>query len=106
MPYYFYPIRVISELSILKGVLLAIIMKGNTNRVVSLNDTNYHLWKGRMKDLLFVKKMHLPIMFIITLQVRYMLGLCGRRLNLYMPKSFKEDTSLSDHLNEFEGIID
>ncbi|RDX80965.1 hypothetical protein CR513_38416, partial [Mucuna pruriens] len=35
-------------------------MEGNTNRMVSLNDTNYHLWKGKMKDLLFVKKMHLP----------------------------------------------
>ncbi|RDX68494.1 hypothetical protein CR513_52511, partial [Mucuna pruriens] len=73
------------------GVLLAIIMKGNTNRVVSLNNTNYHLWKGKMKDLLFVKKMHLPI-FVAQ-----------------MPKSilkFKEGTSLSDHLNEFQGIID
>ncbi|RDX89859.1 hypothetical protein CR513_28355 [Mucuna pruriens] len=29
----------------------------------------------------------MKIMFIITLQVRYMLGLCGRRLNLCMPQS-------------------
>ncbi|RDX64005.1 hypothetical protein CR513_57488, partial [Mucuna pruriens] len=56
-----FPIRVVSELSGLKGVLLARIMEVNTNRMVSLNGTNYHLWKGKMKDLLFVKKMHLPV---------------------------------------------
>ncbi|RDX78655.1 hypothetical protein CR513_41040, partial [Mucuna pruriens] len=112
-------------------------MEDNTNRMVSLNGTNYHLWKRKMKDLLFVKKMHLPvflaerpesmlmkngtlsinkyvvlsnflwmIMFIITLQVRYMSGLCERRLNLYMSQSFKEGISLSDHFDEFQGIID
>ncbi|RDY00407.1 hypothetical protein CR513_16428, partial [Mucuna pruriens] len=43
------------------GVLIARIMKGNTNKIVSLNDTNYHLWKGKMKYLLFVKKIHLPV---------------------------------------------
>ncbi|RDY09565.1 hypothetical protein CR513_06050, partial [Mucuna pruriens] len=31
-------------------------MKVNTNRMVSLNVTNYHLWEEKMKDLLFVKK--------------------------------------------------
>ncbi|RDY00402.1 hypothetical protein CR513_16423, partial [Mucuna pruriens] len=56
-----FPIRVVSELSGLKGVLLAKIIEVNTNRMVSLNGTNYHLWKGKMKDLLFVKKMHLPV---------------------------------------------
>ncbi|RDY10894.1 hypothetical protein CR513_04513, partial [Mucuna pruriens] len=44
-----------------EGVLHGRIMEDNTNRMMSLNDTNYHLWKGKMKDLLFVKKMHLPI---------------------------------------------
>ncbi|RDY07894.1 hypothetical protein CR513_07940, partial [Mucuna pruriens] len=29
--------------------------------MVSLNGTNYHLWKEKMKDLLFVKKMHLLV---------------------------------------------
>lgn len=29
--------------------------------MVALNGTNYHLWKGKMKDLLFVKKLHLPV---------------------------------------------
>ncbi|RDX63200.1 hypothetical protein CR513_58399, partial [Mucuna pruriens] len=49
----------------------------------------------------------------MILQVRYMLGHCGKRLNFCMPQSvgttnyfFKEGTSLSDHLNEFQGIID
>ncbi|RDX79966.1 hypothetical protein CR513_39548, partial [Mucuna pruriens] len=32
----------------------------NTNKMLSLNGANYHLWKGKMKDLLFVKKMHIP----------------------------------------------
>jgi len=35
-------------------------MESNT-KMVALNGTNYHLWKGKMKDLLFVKKLHLPI---------------------------------------------
>ena len=26
-----------------------------------LNGSNYHIWKGKMKDLLFVKKMHLTV---------------------------------------------
>ncbi|RDX79107.1 hypothetical protein CR513_40509, partial [Mucuna pruriens] len=56
-----FPIRVVLELSGLKGVLLARIMEVNTNKMVSLNGTNYHLWKGKMKDLLFVKKMHLLV---------------------------------------------
>ncbi|RDX88623.1 hypothetical protein CR513_29761, partial [Mucuna pruriens] len=42
-------------------VLLARIMEGNTNKMMSLNNTNYHLWKGKMKDLLFVKKIHLLV---------------------------------------------
>jgi len=36
-------------------------MEENTNKMVCFNDTNYHLWKGKMKDLLFVKKLHLPV---------------------------------------------
>ena len=31
------------------------------SKMVCLNGTNYHKWKGKMKDLLFVKKMHLPV---------------------------------------------
>jgi len=29
-------------------------------KMVALNGSNYHLWKGKMKDL-FVKKLHLPV---------------------------------------------
>jgi len=31
-------------------------------KMVALNGTNYHLWKDKMKDLLFVKKLHLPVL--------------------------------------------
>ena len=31
------------------------------SKMVCLNGSNYHIWKGKMKDLLFVKKMHLPV---------------------------------------------
>nr|KYP38693.1 Retrovirus-related Pol polyprotein from transposon TNT 1-94 [Cajanus cajan] len=30
-------------------------------KMISLNGANYHLWKGKMNDLLFVKNLHLPI---------------------------------------------
>jgi len=30
-------------------------------KMVALNVSNYHLWKGKMKDLLSVKKFHLSI---------------------------------------------
>ena len=41
--------------------LTACMMEANTNKMVCLNGTNYHLWKGKMKDLLFVKKLHLSL---------------------------------------------
>ena len=31
------------------------------SKMVCLNGGNYHILKGKMKDLLFVKKMHLPV---------------------------------------------
>ena len=31
------------------------------SKMVCLNGSNYHIWKGKMKDLLFVKKMHLLV---------------------------------------------
>ncbi|RDY02479.1 hypothetical protein CR513_14058, partial [Mucuna pruriens] len=101
-------------------------MDVNTNRMMSLNNTNYHLWKGIMKFIICEEnafsylcyleaRIHM-IMFIITLQVRHMSRLCGIRLNLCNNKlfllnsivslKFKKDTSLSDHLNEFQGIHD
>ena len=36
-------------------------MEANTNKIVCLNGTNYHLWKGKMKDLLFMKNLHIPV---------------------------------------------
>ncbi|CAA7059133.1 unnamed protein product [Microthlaspi erraticum] len=30
-------------------------------RMISLNGANYHLWKGKMEDLLFVKEFHIPV---------------------------------------------
>ncbi|RDX82111.1 hypothetical protein CR513_37142, partial [Mucuna pruriens] len=92
--------RVVSELSDLKGVLLARIMEGNTNKMMSLNGTNYHLWKGKMKDLLFVKKMHLPV--FATQKPKSMFDEEWD----FEHQQFKEGTSLLDHLNEFQGIID
>ena len=37
-------------------------MESNTKmKMVLLNGSNYHLWKGKMKDLLFMKKLHLSV---------------------------------------------
>lgn len=33
----------------------------NMGRMISLNGANYHLWKGKMEDLLFVKEFHVPV---------------------------------------------
>ena len=36
-------------------------MEINTNKMILLNGSNYHIWKGKMKDMLFVKSLHLPV---------------------------------------------
>ncbi|CAA0837196.1 Uncharacterized mitochondrial protein AtMg00300 [Striga hermonthica] len=36
-------------------------METNTSRMVTLNGSNYHLWKGKMEDLLYVKDYYLPV---------------------------------------------
>ena len=36
-------------------------MEVNTNRMITLNGSNYHTWKGKMEDLLYVKDYHLPV---------------------------------------------
>nr|KYP44187.1 Retrovirus-related Pol polyprotein from transposon TNT 1-94 [Cajanus cajan] len=127
-------------------------MEENT-KMIALNGTNYHLWKGKMKDLLFVKKMHLPV---FTTQKPNSMSeedwdfehqqVCGfiqkfvednvynhianethaRTLwekieSLYASKSgnnklyllnclmnlrYRESSSISDHLNEFQGLLD
>nr|KYP52740.1 Retrovirus-related Pol polyprotein from transposon TNT 1-94 [Cajanus cajan] len=88
--------------------------------MIALNDTNYHFWKGKMKDLLFVKKMHLPI--FTTQKPDFMSDedwdfehqqVCGfirnnklYLLNCLMNLRYKESSSISDHLNEFQGLLD
>ncbi len=36
-------------------------MEVNTCIMICLNGTNYHLWKNKVKELLFVKSPHLPV---------------------------------------------
>jgi len=33
----------------------------NYGKMISLNGTNYHKWRGKMKDLLLVKRLHLQV---------------------------------------------
>ena len=37
-------------------------MKSNTSRMITLNGSNYHVWKGNMEDLLYVKDYYLPVL--------------------------------------------
>nr|KYP70932.1 Retrovirus-related Pol polyprotein from transposon TNT 1-94 [Cajanus cajan] len=127
-------------------------MEANT-KMVPLNGTNYHFWKGKMKDLLFVKKMHLPV--FATQKPNFMSEeewdfehqqVCGfiRKfvednvynhianetharalwekieslyaskpgnnklylLNCLMNLRYRESSSISYHLNEFQGLLD
>lgn len=128
-------------------------MEANTNRMISLNGTNYHLWKGKMKDLLFVKSLHLPVFATQkpdsmseedwNLEHQQVCGFIRQFVDdnvynhianethartlwekiesLYASKSgnkkfyllnrflnlrYQEGTSISDHLNEFQGLLD
>ena len=36
-------------------------MEGNASRMITLNGFNYHVWKGKMEDLLFLKDYYLPV---------------------------------------------
>ncbi|KAJ0754054.1 putative RNA-directed DNA polymerase [Helianthus annuus] len=36
-------------------------MEANTSRIVNLNGSNYHVWKGKMEDLLYVKDYYMPV---------------------------------------------
>lgn len=45
---------------LLRVIFNCLMMEANAN-MVALNGSNYHLSKGKIKDLLFVKKLHLPI---------------------------------------------
>jgi len=121
--------------------------------MVALNGSNYHLWKGKMKDLLFVKKLHLLVFATQKpdsmsneewdFEVQKVCGFLrqyvednvyyhianethGRTLrekieSLYASKSdnnklyllnclmnlrYMENSSISDHLNEFQWLLD
>ena len=43
---------------------LVLKMKINTNKMITINGSNYHIWKGKMEDLLYVKDYHLPVFAI------------------------------------------
>lgn len=128
-------------------------MEANTNRMICLNGTNYHLWKGKMKDLLFVKNLHLPVfatekpesktdedwsfehqqvcgfirqyvednVYNHIANEEHARSLWKKIESLYASKSgnnklyllnslmnlrYKEGTSISDHLNDFQGLLD
>ena len=36
-------------------------MEVNKSRMINLNGSNYHVWKGKMEDLLYVKDYYLPV---------------------------------------------
>ena len=40
---------------------LVLNMEANMSRMITLNGSNYHTWKGKMEDFLYVKQFHLPV---------------------------------------------
>jgi len=36
-------------------------METNTSGMVTLNDSNYNIWKVKMEDLIYVKNFHTPV---------------------------------------------
>ena len=40
---------------------LVLNMEANVSRMINLNGFNYHTWKEKMVDLLYVKQFHLPV---------------------------------------------
>ena len=36
-------------------------MENNTSRMITLNGSNYHVWKGKMEELLYVKDYYLHV---------------------------------------------
>ena len=57
-----YPIKVVSERWFEIICALCRTMKSNTSRMITLNGSNYHVWKGKMEDLLYVKDYYLPVL--------------------------------------------
>ena len=50
-------------------------------KMVSLSGANYHFWKGKMKDLLFVNYMYFPIFDDVWLQINIGIQLLFRGVN-------------------------
>ncbi|KAH7575410.1 hypothetical protein JRO89_XS02G0101600 [Xanthoceras sorbifolium] len=100
-------------------------MEAKFSKMISLNSTNYHILRNKMKDLLFVTKMHLPFvdnnvynhicnetharMLWSKLEQLYA-SKTGNNKLFYLTKlmqlKYKEGTSIVDHLNEMQGILD
>lgn len=123
------------------------------SKMVCLNGSNYHIWKGKMKDLLFVKKMHLPVFasdkpqamndeewefehlqdcgyirqwvednvrnhivnetharsLWVKLETLYASKTGNNKLFLLkqmMNIRYKEGSPISDHINDFQGVLD
>ena len=43
-------------------------MEAKISRMIYLNGSNYHIWSKKMKDLLVVTNMHLPVFTIVKLK--------------------------------------
>ncbi|KAH7568362.1 hypothetical protein JRO89_XS07G0281800 [Xanthoceras sorbifolium] len=128
-------------------------MEAKFSKMISLNGTNYHIWRNKMKDLLFVTKLHLPVFTTVKpdgktdeewdFEHEQVCGfirqyvddnvynhicneihartLWSKLEQLYASKTgnnklfyltklmqlkYKEGTSIADHLNEMQGILD
>ena len=51
----------VSELRFKISCALCRTMESNTSRMITLNGSNYHVWKGKMEELLYVKDYYLPV---------------------------------------------
>ena len=128
-------------------------MEVKTSKMINLNGTNYHIWRNKMKDLLFVMKLHVPVFATIKpkgkseeewafeheqvcgfirqfvknnvynhicnethartlwnkLEELYASNTGNNKL-FYLTKlmkiKYREGSSIADHLNEMQGIVD
>ncbi|KAJ9547628.1 hypothetical protein OSB04_020171 [Centaurea solstitialis] len=108
-------------------------MEANTSRIISLNGSNYHVWKGTMEDLFYVKDFYLPVFSTDKPEGKQMQNgtfcvdrfwetrtLWNKLEQLYAQKTvnnklffikkliqlkYHDGTPITDHLNAFQGII-
>ncbi|RDX71711.1 hypothetical protein CR513_48898, partial [Mucuna pruriens] len=111
-----FDIKNLVEINGIFGIKITRIEKKNIFRVTvsvvpelsSLNDGGSHnlcLMKNEILSInmyVVLSGFLWMIMFIITLQVRYMLGLYGRRLNLCMPQSMGTTNYFVEFYSKFE----